>query len=772
MSGPGGSINPRNNAFAGGSITRASPPTGASGSFSSVGAPGFPNPGIPAIASARNNRGSNICVPYARVVPLHSRDALVVYDDRITMTGQKVVHEYDGIEAGELAWVMGKQYSYNSGKYAPQIQFAGMASMPLTYNGAGPAVDAEKEQFMMDRMGPGVGFGVDRLQRLAYTNWIESHFVMRIGRQVIDLCEDVTSEQNLTLSSALKYWSDRDLVSNNMFAMPDIAYALQTTTSNDARQVDTPMAQGLFVMERGPFLRSIGTNHRPVQIEAVVEGDKGIDVKRCEVNRHLGSDLAQSALEVVLRKSGVFNWTPDGICMSKYETGPDGIADAQFDAKMSQLFNVAVQGSAITKTWTGDNKLICMPTDRVFILVVGDLSYSTSTVDTDMPMSVAAAKKTKALSVLFGVNNKKKKAASAKEWQAYETAMGKKLSESAKPSTPPTNAIANETAFESWIGRQGGVWPPAQLSKTDPSQITPGAGIRDGIMGYEQARAEGKNVAKYKARAEYLWSKFKETTGGSSDPLNNPLNYMLSDFDKDAAELRNGTRWVTSAQLTNLRLMRATSSYLVQNSHYRDQSKNKSPDARLGLSIHYDKAAKNGIASYILGGWCIGSVLDSAASRTMMGSVVRVAANSMAMNINVNVEWWNSDRLYQCYQDRERYIKSTSVLEPDATAAAAALTPKETISSAIDVERHSLAADAGRAAPAPTLHQRDMHSEGPSRRFSLDLDAESFDEKKDYGAAPDIKADGREFSRIWWTAEASPTAPAATAPAAAATKVP
>jgi hypothetical protein len=361
--------------------------------------------------------------------------------------------------------------------------------------------------------------------------------------------------------------------------------------------------------------------------------------------------------------------------------------------------------------------------------------------------------------------------------------MGKKLSESAKPSTAPKNAIANETAFESWIGRQGGVWTAAQLSEADPKKVNPGAGIRDGIMGYEQARAEGKNVAKYKARAEYLWSKFKETAGGSSDPLNKD---MLTDFDKDAAALRNGTRWVTSAKLTNLRLMRATSSYLVQNSHYRDQSKNKSPDARLGLSIHYDKAAKNGIASYILGGWCIGSVLDSAASRTMMGSVVRVAANSMAMNINVNVEWWNSDRLYQCYQDRERYIKSTSVLEPDATAAAAALTPKETISSAIDVERHSLAATAGRAAPAPTLHQRDMKSEGPSRRFSLDLDAEAFDEKKDYGVAPALTADGREFSRIWWTAEASSTAPAAAggsgapaaaatapaAPAAAATKVP
>ena len=66
MSGPIPSITPRNDAFAGGTLARAGRTTAASGSFTSPGASGFPGPGVPAIVSARNNRGSNVRIPYAR----------------------------------------------------------------------------------------------------------------------------------------------------------------------------------------------------------------------------------------------------------------------------------------------------------------------------------------------------------------------------------------------------------------------------------------------------------------------------------------------------------------------------------------------------------------------------------------------------------------------------------------------------------------------------------------------------------------------------------
>lgn len=59
-------VNPRNSGREGGGFTRANRPTDVSGSFSSPGAPGFTAPGVPAIATARNNSGSNVRIPYAR----------------------------------------------------------------------------------------------------------------------------------------------------------------------------------------------------------------------------------------------------------------------------------------------------------------------------------------------------------------------------------------------------------------------------------------------------------------------------------------------------------------------------------------------------------------------------------------------------------------------------------------------------------------------------------------------------------------------------------
>ena len=59
-------VTPGNNAFGGGTLTRAGQPTAVSGSFGNPGASGFTSPGTPAILTARNNQGSNVRIPYAR----------------------------------------------------------------------------------------------------------------------------------------------------------------------------------------------------------------------------------------------------------------------------------------------------------------------------------------------------------------------------------------------------------------------------------------------------------------------------------------------------------------------------------------------------------------------------------------------------------------------------------------------------------------------------------------------------------------------------------
>lgn len=66
MSGPVSQTAPRNDAFAGGTLTPAANPTAVGGSFGGPGASGFPQPGTPNILTARNNSGSNVRIPYAR----------------------------------------------------------------------------------------------------------------------------------------------------------------------------------------------------------------------------------------------------------------------------------------------------------------------------------------------------------------------------------------------------------------------------------------------------------------------------------------------------------------------------------------------------------------------------------------------------------------------------------------------------------------------------------------------------------------------------------
>jgi hypothetical protein len=694
---------------------------------------------------------------------MHGKDALPVSDDRLTLTGQKTSYEYDGLESGELAWVLGHQFPIK-GEYYPQaIQYAALATMPL--KPPNPATGGSQAYPESVGMGP-IGHGVDRLQRLAYTNWIESHFSLRAGRQVINLkTAEVADQTGKAISSLVKQYSDNGLGGLDLFGMPDIAYALQelptNVSSSKELQVTRPMVQGLFAMERGPFLRSIGTDHRAVSIKAdkvanPLTGATEPIVKPCVVNRHLGSDIAQAALESILKQNGVFNWTPDGICMSKYETGPDGIADAEFDARMSQLYNVAVAGSAITKTWTGDDKLVCLPTDKVFILVVGDLSYSTK--DVDNTTSAAATKTNTMVKAFWKFDSKTSKVVGNKAATDAEMDLITDAPINPKPVEDVANAPGSEAAFNAWIGKVGDAWSDAELANTP--DVAPAAGKRDGIRGYEQALnepsadpdAKAAKVSKYKARADYLWSQFKATGGGDTAEVDK----LLSDFDKDAAKLRNGKRSVASAKLTNLRLMRATSSYLISHSHYRTSADGKmSANSRLGLPIKYDKDKKAGVASYVLGGWCIGTVLDSAASRTMSGSVVRVSASSMAININVNVEWWNADKLYQKYQDKERYVKSTSNLMgkiPDAN--------KPKVKTPIDAETYAPFAEAANSKPAGTMKQRDIAREPPSYKYSLDRDVEDYDEV--------LRTSEKEFSRVWEMAEVEAKAKAAAAAAAAA----
>lgn len=136
-------------------------------------------------------------------------------------------------------------------------------------------------------------------------------------------------------------------------------------------------------------------------------------------------------------------------------------------------------------------------------------------------------------------------------------------------------------------------------------------------------------------------------------------------FDANAKAAMKG---IEPARLCNFRVQLATSSQMINYSGLRfgrdgkqvlgndkmtrDEFVRVPNQSRTGLRL-----GVNG-GEYIVGGWCIGNVLDTSASRGSMpgtGSAigVRTAPNSMALNINVQIDWWDPDRMWRCFMNKE-----------------------------------------------------------------------------------------------------------------------
>ena len=111
----------------------------------------------------------------------------------------------------------------------------------------------------------------------------------------------------------------------------------------------------------------------------------------------------------------------------------------------------------------------------------------------------------------------------------------------------------------------------------------------------------------------------------------------------------------TSSQMINysgLRFGRDQTQVLGNEAQTRDEFVRVPNQSRMGLRL-----GKNG-GEYIVGGWCIGNVLDTSASRGSMPGTgssigVRTAPNSMALNINVQIDWWDPDRMWRCFMNKE-----------------------------------------------------------------------------------------------------------------------
>ena len=585
-------------AFIGGAQTRnLAPPNvvgqGIPSANTSVGAPvGGVNPSQ--MKQARPNEGSNIGLPYTRLVPLNNRNALFAPNyskdprSRLGSGVNKLITETEDLRPYTLAFVLGLRGA--TGQAMPTL--LGEGAEDYVYNGHNVG--------FQPALMPGMP-GTERFQQLCSLEYLQAYF------------------HHVLAGKAVK------LDTNTMITPGDLAKAegLANSVAADADAV----YQGIFARDYGPFLKGRGgkselvtcTKHNLPDTKEVDDPSnpgkkKTVKVNPFSVSRNLGDDKAFEALEAALAAEGLTDWRPDGIVLSKGANDPsDKLSDEMLEARDGALFNLRVQGPAIGTTWTGERSMETLPMDKVFVVLIADV------------------------------------------WFDNKTALTTKY----KPD--PTKAEEREASLQKVLGLSGTPGFNSTQARTDYMKLR------------EAALAEELNKTQFEAAQQAAWT--RKDGGEGETPV-----------------------------LCNFRLEASTSAEMINYSQRRDrkagatQFASKKRKLDVGPRMNLELCDKFG--EYIVGGWQIGNVMDTSASRAAMpqGSNigVRTAPNSSALNINVNIGWWSADRLARAFNNPDgtvtpRYVK-TKVLATSTSAINQQLTQE-----AFDIAANS-AADAARVA--------------------------------------------------------------------------
>jgi hypothetical protein len=549
-----------------------------------------------------------------------------------TVDGKETL-EYEGLRGGELAWVLGRR---------------------MVQRGDGVYAMARDGDRPLHMSASALGEGVNRMQRLASTRWMEAMFANRfqdsatnpIADRTIDLatleltkasCKMLDSELNahqallygstalysLGLSAVLLNAAVKQAMGNVPPSNRDVLAKYGATMISSVGLMDQVSGHrelfsgGLDVLQTGPFLCGAELSHLSQGFEAsemavsgfenctsLVEFTEPVEGKQnakrvVAMPIDVGDVHAQSALEAEMRIMDMMDWTPDGLILSKLASpAGDTLAQEELDAQSAQLFNVAVQGPALSTVWTsdlndqkGDHRLACQPMDKVFVCIVATLAYSVSSAD---PGLVSAEKEFAGL--IEGGTEKDVEFDLEKIKEA-----GKALIEARK-------AMADNGA---------------------PNVVLPDAGAEERQQRLKKA-LEG-------------WDAYD----GGLDRAKEAVTAWMNAYDGRVA----------AARLSGFRLMRTTSSHMANFSKF-DPSRTRDGvnHTRLGLPLEPPREddrgdGYTGVGEYIIGGWCVGTVIDSAASRSVSHNQINTAPASMAMNVNVNIEWWSAGKLHKHYMD-------------------------------------------------------------------------------------------------------------------------
>ena len=558
-------------AFIGGAQSRnLAPPTvigqGIPPASTNVGSPiGGVNPSQ--MKQARPNEGSNIGIPYSRLVPLQNRNALFApktalnFNADQTGARNKLVTETEDLRATTLAFVLGLRGS--TGNAASQRGLTGGTAGNVLGEGPEAPVYNGHNVGLQPAIMPGM-VGTERFQQLCSLEYLHAYFHNVLSGKTIALdaaVEDVKNSLDISdrTSGVLGELLVRnvDMTGSKLTSMSDMAKSAAMPFADVKSEPD--IKQGIFTRDFGPFLMGKGG---PTKLVAGTKDNQPTDkTQPYQFSRNLGDDLAFSLLDSLIAQQGLTDWRPDGIVLSKGVNDPsDKLSDEYLEARDGQLYNLRVQGPAIGTTWTGDRSMETLPMDKVFVLLVAD--------------------------VWFDVKS---------ESDPLQKLLGK-------------DGITTKEAREAYDKEA------------------------------EAALKETWNEAVFKTAQKNAWA-------GTETPV-----------------------------LANFRIVPSTSSQMINYSKYKDQPPAPMNDynakrpklegmSRMGLRL------SNRMGQYVVGGWQIGNVLDTSASRAAMpqGSNigVRTAPNSSALNINVNIGWWTADRLCRAFNNRDGTITPRHVKPKD-----------------------------------------------------------------------------------------------------------
>ena len=524
------------------------------------------------IKSARPNEGSNIGIPYTRLVPLNNSNKLFLKNEQGKMEWRT---ETEDLRATCLAFILGVRGTNMNGRGI--VDKNKFPEAP----GYAPHNVAYQPNIM-----PGMP-GTERFQQLCSLEYLQMYFEQVLSNKTIRLDEELTA-----VMAGLDYSSQRtgpvgeyiERVihgvnvgenpgvqgnpgltggNNTMLNVEDIAQ--KTGLRGSQAATADPNFQGIFARDFGPFLKgkgsatqlvscTVGNNQQEFGTDPVT-GLPNVE-QPFAVSRNAGDDLAFAVLDAKLTEMGMTDWRPDGIVLSKGVNDPsDKFSDEYLEARDGQLYNIRVQGPAVGTNWTGERSLETLPLDRVFVVLVADVWFDDST---------------------------------------------------------------------------GQVKRAAEARSSDE---------------YEQLRAAALDNGGEKMDEDEFKAKQKAAFMGKDE---------------------NGADYTEKTLLCNFRVKVSTSSQMVNHSdfdakgnHHAAQNGTKRPRleglSRMGLKLSPT------MGEYVVGGWQIGQVLDTSASRAVMpqGQLmgVRTAPNTSALNINVNIGWWTADRLARAFNNPESTVR-------------------------------------------------------------------------------------------------------------------